>query len=375
MTTWSQAATSSAGQQTPPDLAPLETILERARWAPSGDNTQPWRFHVIGSRHVAVHGHDTRQHCIYDLTGQGSQLSLGCLLETMAIAATGYRWETVINRRPDSPDERPVFDVHFKETRGIEPDPLLQYVETRCVQRRPMRWRRLTADEKAALERAVAPRYRLMWVEGTSKFRMAKLLFRNAGLRLTMPEAYGTHRAIIAWDAVHSEEKIPDAALGASRLTLHVMKWAMQSWERVAFLNRYLAGTLLPRIEMDVVPAMACGGHCILVATEPPHTFNDYILAGRAVQRLWLTVTRLGLHLQPEITPLIFASYVRAGVRFSADPVMLKRAEQIATELRGVIGAPAESCAVFMARIGAGRAPKARSLRRPLKQLLQTDSP
>jgi sulfur-carrier protein adenylyltransferase/sulfurtransferase len=366
---------SCAGQQPPADPSPLETILERARWAPSGDNTQPWRFRVMGSRHVAVHGYDTRQHCIYDLTGQGSQLSLGCLLETMTIAATAYRWETVINRRPDSPDERPVFDVHFNDSGGIEPDPLVRFIETRCVHRRPMSWRRLTADEKAALERAVAPRYRLMWVEGSSKLRMAKLLFRNAGLRLTMPEAYKTHRAIIEWDAVHSEEKIPDAALGASRVTLRVMKWAMQSWERVAFLNRYLAGTLLPRIEMDVVPAMACGGHCLLIAPAPPRTFDDYILAGRAMQRLWLTVTRVGLHLQPEMTPLIFASYVHAGVRFSADPVMWKRGVQIARELQGVIGAPAKTCAVFMARIGAGRGPQARSLRRPLKQLLQTDSP
>jgi len=360
-----------------PAAAPsaLEAILDRARWAPSGDNTQPWRFQVIGPRHVVVHGYDTRQQCIYDLTGQGSQLSLGALLETMAIAATAHRWAAVISRRRDSPDERPVFDVHFDAARGVEPDPLMRYIETRCVQRRPMKWRRLAADEKAALERAVAPRYRLIWVEGSSKFPMAKLLFRNAGLRLTMPEAYRTHRGIIEWDAVHSEEKIPDAALGASRLTLHVMKWAMQSWERVAFMNRYLAGTLLPRIEMDVVPALACGAHCLLVASEPPRTFDDYLTAGRAVQRFWLTVAQVGLHLQPEMTPLIFASYVRGGVRFSADPVMLKRGEKIARELEGLIGTSAESCSVFMARLGAASAPKARSLRKPLKRLLQTDSP
>jgi hypothetical protein len=349
--------------------------LELARWAPSGDNTQPWRFHVEGPRHVVVHGYDTREHCVYDLTGQGSQLSLGALLETMAIAATAHRWETVVRRRPDSPDERPVFDVRFEDTHGRDPDPLVHCIKARCVQRRPMRWRRLTSNEKTALERAVAPGYRLLWIEGSSKWHVAKLLFHNAGLRLTMPEAYRTHRAIIEWNAVHSLEKIPDAALGASRLTLQVMKWAMQSWERVAFMNRYLGGTLLPRIEMDVLPAMACGAHCVMVAAEPLHTFDDYLKGGRAIQRLWLTVTQLGLHLQPEMTPLIFASYSRARVRFSGDPVMLERGKQIARELEGLIGTSAGSCAVFMARLGAGRAPNARSLRKPLRELFQTDPP
>lgn len=44
-------------------------ILDLARWAPSGDNTQPWRFEIVSDDSIAVHGHDTRQHVIYDFTG------------------------------------------------------------------------------------------------------------------------------------------------------------------------------------------------------------------------------------------------------------------------------------------------------------------
>jgi len=119
---------------------------------------------------------------------------------------------------------------------------------------------------------------------------------------------------------------------------------------------------------------MACAAHCVLVAQEPPRTLDDYVRGGRALQRFWLTVTQLGLHLQPEMTPLIFASYARARVRFSADPAMLERGDRIARDLQGLIGKAAETCAVFMARVGAGHAPKARSLRKPLKQLLQNGS-
>ena len=44
----------------------VESILDHARWAPSGDNSQPWRFEVISDVHVVVHGFDTRNHCVYD---------------------------------------------------------------------------------------------------------------------------------------------------------------------------------------------------------------------------------------------------------------------------------------------------------------------
>jgi nitroreductase len=49
-------------------------ILDLARWAPSGDNSQPWRFEVLSDDHVAVHAFDTRRDCVHDLEGHASQL-------------------------------------------------------------------------------------------------------------------------------------------------------------------------------------------------------------------------------------------------------------------------------------------------------------
>jgi hypothetical protein len=58
-------------------MTALEQILDLARWAPSGDNTQPWRFVIEADNRVAVHGRDTRDHCVYDLDGHASQVALG----------------------------------------------------------------------------------------------------------------------------------------------------------------------------------------------------------------------------------------------------------------------------------------------------------
>lgn len=69
-------------------------ILDLARWAPSGDNTQPWRFEIVADHHVAVHGHDTRDWCLYDLDGHASHMAHGALLETIRVAATAFGLES-----------------------------------------------------------------------------------------------------------------------------------------------------------------------------------------------------------------------------------------------------------------------------------------
>jgi nitroreductase len=38
----------------------------------------------------------------------------------------------------------------------------------------------------------------------------------------------------------------------------------------------------------------------VLVAERRPQRMDDYIAAGRAMQRFWLTATAQGLQLQPE---------------------------------------------------------------------------
>ena len=70
------------------------------------------------------------------------------------------------------------------------------------------------------------------------------------------------------------------------------------------------------------------------------------------------------------MTPLIFEAYVRKGLPFTRDAAVLQLARDVAGRLREVIGVdPAH--AVWMGRVGAGAAPGARSVRRPLAQLMR----
>jgi nitroreductase len=352
----------------------IEKILERARWAPSGDNTQVWRFEILSDDHAVIHGFDTRHWCVYDLDGRASQLAVGALLETLSIAASALGLRADIVRRTDTPDTHLLFDVRLVADEHIKPDPLANGIESRSVQRRPMGSAPLTADERASLEAAVAP-YRIIWFESLQeRARIAKLNFDSAEIRLTIPEAYETHIKVIEWRARFSEDRIPELAVGVDPMTARLMEFAMKSWSRVEFFNRWLFGTFAPRAQLDYLPGIACSAHAYLIAPSEPETVDDHVAAGRKLQRLWLTVESLGMQSQPEMTPLIFNQYARTGKPFTGTVSARERADQLAARLDSLLGEDAVKRAVWVCRVGRKRASPGRSLRRPLATLQRTGS-
>ncbi|MGX2038833.1 ThiF family adenylyltransferase [Methylocaldum sp. MU1018] len=365
-------ASGRSSAQTGSQPSPAVQILELARWAPSGDNTQPWRFEIIADNHIVVHGFDTREHCVYDFKGRASQIAIGALLENIVIAASRHGLAADWALRPDSPETAPTIDVRFSPDPAIKPNSLAPYIPVRATQRRAMKRRPLNAQEKIRLAESLGDDYAVLWLDKPEdRSKTAWLMFRNGKIRLTMPEAYDVHKNIIQWNARVSEDRIPDRAVGLNPLALGLMKWAMEKWSRVDFFNTYMAGTLMPRVELDLLPGIFCAGHFVLLADKPPASIEDYLSAGRALQRFWLTATRLGLQLQPEMTPLIFASYIRESAKLTRIAAVEKKAAHLADELTALLGGGEfVEKAVFMGRIGAGKRPEARSVRKPLSELL-----
>ncbi len=354
----------------------LQRILDLARWAPSGDNTQPWRFEVVGDEHIVVHGFDTRDHVVYDLDGHASQLAVGALLETIAIAASTEGRRVDITRRADTPETHLLFDVRFTADAGLAVDPLASCIERRVVQRRAMSTRPLTAAQKSALQASLPAGYQAIWFESPAqRWRMARFMFANAKLRLTIPEAYQVHKAVIEWGARYSEDRIPEQAVGVDPLTARLMRWVMARWSRVEFFNTWLMGTLAPRLQLDLLPGLLCAAHVALCAPKAPSTVDDFIAAGRAMQRFWLVATTQGLFMQPEMTPVIFCRYHRAGRAFTQVAAARAAVAHLDDTMGELLRTAPRDQVFFMGRLGAGPVPRARSTRLPVARLMWTDTP
>src|SRR5215471_10263657 len=92
-----QASRVNLGDIPPPSRTfarEIEAILDQARWAPSGDNTQPWRFEIIDDSRLIVHllvGRMSAEDFYTGLDERSIFLVGGILLETMRIAATTFQ--------------------------------------------------------------------------------------------------------------------------------------------------------------------------------------------------------------------------------------------------------------------------------------------
>ena len=349
----------------------LTQILELARWAPSGDNTQPWQFEIVNDQQVRVYGNDTREHILYDYDGHPSHIAHGALLETMRIAASGFALVSKWTISSDN-DRHPIYDVQFEGRPNMVRDPLFESIELRTVQRRPMKTSPLTDRQRKALIDAAGPTFSVELFESFGdRMQIAKLLWHSAKIRLICPEAYPVHKEIIEWRARYSKDRIPEQAVGVDPATARLMEWVMQSWERVNFFNRYLMGTVAPRIQLDLLPGICCAAHLLVRPKRKPVELIDWIHLGASVQRIWLTATHEGLHLQPQMTPVIFRWYARAGRHFSTEPGLFDLALKLANNFEHLAQASQTEDFGFFARVGVSQQPKSRSIRQDLATLLR----
>lgn len=347
-------------------------ILELARWAPSGDNTQPWRFEILDDTHIRIYGSDTRDHILYDYDGHPSHIAHGALLETIRIAASNFGLTSSWIITSGDDDRNPIYEVNFDIDPSVAPDPLFLSIKTRTVQRRPMKTAPLTAIQRKALIDAVGDNFNLQLFESsTERLKIARLLWRSAKIRLTCPEAYSVHKDIIEWRARYSKNRIPEKAIGVDPITARLMEWVMQSWGRVKFFNRYLLGTIAPRIQLDLLPGFYCASHLLVRPKKPMLTLEDWLELGGAVQRIWLTATYHGLHLQPQMTPVIFRWYARAGRKFSSVDDLFLQAIEISNTFEKISATSKEDNFAFFARVGVSNLPRSRSIRKDLSQLIK----
>ena len=98
---------------------------------------------------------------------------------------------------------------------------------------------------------------------------------------------------------------------------------------------------------------------------------TDWVQLGTVVQRIWLTATHQGLHLQPQMTPVIFRWYARAGRRFSSEPTLFEQAIKMAGDFERLASARPKEDFGFFARVGVSQVPQSRSVRQDLAALMK----
>lgn len=350
----------------------VESILEIARWAPSGDNAQPWRFRVeseLGVEVLILRGAEN----VYEYRrGEPTLISAGALLENIALAAPAFGlkadWQYAGSSRGIDH-----ITVRFRHDDTASVSGLFDQIARRSVDRRPFRMRPLDRTQKDLLTRTLNPGMQIAWHDSLSdRCRIAALSARATKIRLGIPETFEIHRSIVDWKNVESEHAIPSAALGLDPLTLRLTRWSLAKWSRTRFMNM-LGAPGMASLQMDLVPGLFSAGYFAIRlqdrSSEPDAALAETLKAGQAIQRLWLKATDLGLVMQPCVAMLAFWSYAAAGEEFTVVKEAQIAARRLAARAEAVFGKG--DSLIFLGRIGwpRGRNPS-RSIRLPLSRLM-----
>ncbi len=325
----------------------IHEILDMARWAPSGDNTQPWRFEIKNSNQVRINILSEKEFNLYDYAGVPTLFSIGCLLETIRIAASKYQLQMKWSYQQN--DGQQFVDVTFSKGK-LETDPRVSFITHRSVNRTPLHTAAIDAQSLEKLASCLDSDIKLkIYNKLTDRWQFAKINSLATKIRLSIPETYEIHKAILA-DHNYAKYGVPITCVGASPPTQKLMRWAIKSWQRIEFMNKYLAGTATPRLEMDIVPGLNCFGH--FTFTKEDFDDKDHLAAiriGMNIQRFWLTATMLGIAIQPALAPQMFAYYARNKINFSSHPSALTLATKLNEKLSEKV-APENLC--FVGRLG-----------------------
>jgi molybdopterin/thiamine biosynthesis adenylyltransferase/nitroreductase len=359
----------------PAPASDLEEIIDAARWAPSGDNAQPWRFRILGEDRIRVTVSNESGRNVYEYRdGEPTLISAGILLETLRLAASRFGRDAAWRYAGRDDAGNYGIEVDVPARANSESDPLLAYVPVRSVNRWPYRLGRLRTEHKQALEAALGPDVAIRWHERLSaRWRIARLNGRATDIRLRIPETFPIHQRVIDWERKFSPAGIPAGAVGLDAMTLRIMKWAMRKWSNTQRLNA-VAGTSAAVFQMDYLPGLCCSAYFTIrlaEKTDAPQTRVEALLkAGAAIQRFWLTATKLGLAMQPCLATLAFSHYGKSGEPFSADESARRKAAKLAASVEKMFGGGSDL--VFMGRVGWPQPQRSlcRSTRRPFDELL-----
>ena len=351
----------------------INKILEAGIRAPSGENAQPWRFKLEGETIWLFNDSESDQ-SLYNYQQNGSFVAHGAAIENMILAAglLGCVVDVVLFPRSKNLQCVARMTVRQGATRN---DPLAMVISKRTTNRKHYDASPLTPMERSELVGAIGAAggaVRIKLTEDRQEIGLlAKAASANETMLITNRHIHDFFFSHVRW--TERENNLQPNGFYIKTLELKPPQEAGFKLFRYWFAAHFFAAIGAARTigkENEAIYATASAMIAIVAKGKSP---SQLVLCGRALERVWLSATRLGLSVQPA-----------TGALFLAESVMGAQRESFSTaQQRELLGArrviyetlkiqEGEEHIAVLIRIGRGGDPSARAARFPLSQFILT---
>lgn len=272
------------------------TMVEAANLAPSIHNSQPWRFAVQGDR-VEIRRDETRSTPAIDPVGRGLHMACGAAaLNALVAARAGGRACTIaLGAQRYRPELAAVLTLGGSITPHPDDLALAAAIEARHTVRTPFEDTVVPAALVDRMRAAVEHEGAWMHVVGRDDdiVELAVLTERAEAAELADERYQEELHAWIRADGEPDEDGIPLRSLPVEAAAGRASSIQLRDFRGVGPDERHPRAT-----EPDEPPPPVERPLLLVIATDGDHHV-DWIRAGMAMQRLWLTATAAGLGASP----------------------------------------------------------------------------
>ena len=332
----------------------IKQIIQAAIRAPSGDNTQPWKFEVSDdNKQVDLFNLPERDPSYFNYEQMASYVAHGALIENFLIAAKtlGCTVELLLFPSPDNSNHIAQFKLTETEA---DPDPLYPAIFKRQTDRNKFKSTSLTQEQVDNLNNAVSTELNAtlkLITDKDQKNRLSWLLRNNDRLVFEHKAIHQFLFEQIRWtqeEVDSSQDGMPIGTLGLNPMERFLFP-TFKRWETVKFFNKLMLSRVIGLKGWFNCRTSSALGIITIKENNP----LGFINAGRATQRVWLQATVEGLAFQP-VTGLFFLFQRAEGNDLDGfDQKQIELIEQTKAELQQLCGYERE-IPVMGFRIGGG---------------------
>jgi hypothetical protein len=356
------------GQLEPSDAA-IAALLEAASLAPSGANEQPWRW-VRAKADLWLLPRRRFGDSLLNHRDVATFSALGAAAENLVLRAHELGLDVRLEA-PSSEQRVPMCRFKFfaagSGSEGVEAttwDELAPMIAERHTNRRrtsrtPVPQEQL--DELSSVA-ATVPGLELRFVSNRAAVtEVAQVAARADRIRMLNPVGHRDLVREIRWTKEEAERERDGIDLRTLDLTPaeHAGLRMLRSPRVPELLRAWKAGHGLEKLTRSALLSSSAIG----LITAPRESIRDRFLGGRALERVWLTATRLGLSLQPHTASIFLFARALGGGGADFDAETVGELIALQARLRGAFDA--RGTEVFLFRLFPQCEPLARSLRLP----------
>lgn len=283
----------------------MDHILKAGIQAPSGDNAQPWKFEIEGNR-IHIHLDDEADRSFFNFQQMASMISCGAVIENIQTAASMFGLSAKIHPFPLEKDHRLVATVSLEHT-DCDSDPLAQMIWHRQTNRRLFKDTAIAQTDQLKMQACVStyPGIRLhLLMERTQIKKLAKIIFQVDRIRTEHRPLHEHLNKMIRFTphaSLLNKDGLPLENLEAGLMGEVFLK-ATRPWWVMNIVNKIGMGRMVAMHSLQSIMKSAGAG----LITVPGVRAEDFLHGGRALERLWLTCTQLGISFQPMTAITLF---------------------------------------------------------------------